>query len=452
VTATGTSQRPQDRSSATILHVDMDAFFVSVELLDRPELRGRPVVVGGDGDRGVVAAASYEARAYGVHSAMPSVQARRLCPQAVFIAGRHHRYAEVSGRVMAIFRDVTPLVEPLSLDEAFLDVAGAVRRLGPAARIAAHIRQRVLADEGLTCSVGVAGTKFVAKLATESAKPRASPSGPVLGSGVAVVEPADTLSFLRPLPVQALWGVGPATLAKLERMGVTSVGDLADLPEGNLVAALGRSQGRHLHALASGHDPRVVEPDRRTKSIGHEETYARDHFRRSTLERELVGFSDAVAGRLRAQGVAGRTVQIKVRFGDFRTITRSVSLAVPADDGPTLLHAARSLLDQVDPTPGVRLLGLSVSGLSEAGARQLSLDDAARGAGWEEASRTIDEIRARFGSGAIGPAVLGGPDGLAVKGRHRQQWGPGGSSAGGEPGTDGDEGPRTAGGEGPDPP
>jgi DNA polymerase-4 len=448
VSATGPgAERPEDRPTATILHVDMDAFFVSVELLDRPELRGHPVVVGGDGDRGVVAAASYEARAYGVHSAMPSVQARRLCPQAVFIAGRHGRYSEVSARVMAIFRDVTPLVEPLSLDEAFLDVAAAVRRLGPAPQIAAHVRQRVLSEEGLTCSVGVAGTKFVAKLATETAKPKASPAGPRFGSGVAVVEPADTLAFLRPLPVQALWGVGPATLAKLERMGVTTVGDLADLPEGNLVAALGRSQGRHLHALASGHDPRVVEPERKVKSIGHEETFARDHHRRSTLDRELVGFSDAVATRLRAQGLVGRTVQIKVRFGDFRTITRSSSLVVAVDDAPTLLHAAKALLHQVDPTPGVRLLGLSVSGLAEAGARQLTLDDAVNGPGWQQAGRTVDEIRARFGSDAIGPAVLGGPDGLQVKGRHRQQWGPGGSSGRGGPDTDRGETPGSTGGD-----
>ena len=418
--------RPEQRSTATILHVDMDAFFVSVELLDRPELRGRPVVVGGDGDRGVVAAASYEARAYGVHSAMPSVQARRLCPQAVFVAGRHHRYAEVSARVMAVFREITPLVEPLSLDEAFLDVAGAVRRLGPAPRIAAHVRERILAEEGLTCSVGVAGTKFVAKLATEAAKPKASPEGPRFGPGVVVVEPSATLAFLRPLPVQALWGVGPATLAKLGRMGVTTVGDLADLPEGNLVAALGRSQGRHLHALANGHDARVVEPDRKVKSIGHEETYARDHHRRSTLDREMVGFADAVATRLRAQGVVGRTVQIKVRFGDFRTITRATTLAVAADDAPTLLHAARTLLDEVDPTPGVRLLGLSVSGLVEAGNRQMTLEEAVRGPGWERASRTVDEIRARFGGDAIGPAALGGEDGLRLKGAHRQQWGPGG--------------------------
>jgi DNA polymerase IV len=352
VSSSSPADRPDQRATATILHVDMDAFFVSVELLDRPELRGHPVVVGGDGDRGVVAAASYEARAFGVHSAMPSVQARRLCPQAVFIAGRHGRYAEVSTRVMAIFRDVTPLVEPLSLDEAFLDVAAAVRRLGPPSRIAEHVRERVLAEERLTCSVGVAGTKFVAKLASEAAKPKASPTGPVFGPGVVVVEPDETLAFLRPLPVRALWGVGPATLAKLDRMGVATVADLADLPEANLVAALGRSHGRHLHALANGRDSRVVEPERRVKSIGHEETYARDHFRRGTLERELTGFADAVAARMRAAGVVGRTVQIKVRFADFRTITRSSTLAVAVDDAPTLLGTARALLDEVDPTPG----------------------------------------------------------------------------------------------------
>ena len=436
--------RPEQRPTATILHVDMDAFFVSVELLDRPELRGRPVVVGGDGSRGVVAAASYEARAHGVHSAMPSVQARHLCPQAVFLAGRYARYADVSARIMAIFRDVTPLVEPLSLDEAFLDVAGAERRSGSAPAIAAHLRQRVLVEEHLTCSVGVAGTKFVAKLASEAAKPTAAPDGPRFGVGVVVVEPADTLAFLRPLPVQALWGVGPATLAKLARLGIATVADLADLPEANVVAALGKSQGRHLHALANGRDARVVEPERRAKSIGHEETYGRDHHRRSTLDREMVGFADAVAARLRAHSLVGRTVQVKVRFGDFRTITRSLSLGVPADDASTLLHSARTLLDQVDPTPGVRLLGLSVSGLSDAGTRQLTLADAARGPGWEEAGRTIDEIRERFGADAIGPAVLGGPDGVAVKGRHRQQWGPGGRSGQGDPAADRDDGTAAA--------
>jgi DNA polymerase-4 len=408
----------------TVIHVDMDAFFVAVELLDRPELRGRPVVVGGDGPRGVVAAASYEARAYGVHSALSSVQARRRCPHAVFLPGRHARYAEVSTQVMAIFRDVTPLVEPLSLDEAFLDVAGARRRLGPAARIAAHLRERVLDEVGLTCSAGVATTKFVAKLASQAAKPTAAASGPVPGAGVVVVEGADTLAFLRPHPVQALWGVGPATLARLERLGVATVGDLADLDPEVVVAALGRAQGRHLHELANGRDPRAVEPDRRPKSVGHEETFARDLHRRSELSRELTGLCDAVAARLRRHRLAGRTVTVKVRFGDFHTVTRSVTVGEALDEAPAVRHAAAGLLDGIDPSPGVRLLGVSVSGLGPGGVRQLTLDDVDGSQGWSEASRTIDQIRARFGADAIGPAALTRPDGLAVKGHHAQQWGP----------------------------
>lgn len=409
---------------ASILHVDMDAFFVSVELLDQPELRGKPVVVGGDGERGVVAAASYEARAFGVHSAMSSVQARRLCPHAVFLRGRYHRYSEVSSQVMAIFKDVTPLVEPLSLDEAFLDVSGALKLLGEAPDIAASIRQRVLDEQGLTCSVGVASTKFVAKLATEAAKPKASTNGPQFGTGVFVVEPEETLTFLRPLPVESLWGVGPATLSKLHRIGVMTIADLADLPEENIVAVLGRSQGRHLHSLANGRDDRSVEPDRAMKSIGHEETFSRDHHLRSTLDRELVQFADAVASRLRAQGLAGRTVQLKVRFGDFTTITRSTTLAVAVDDSRALLDAGRGLLELVDPSQGVRLLGLSVSGLSSDSSRQLTFDEAIAGPGWQEADRTIDEIRARFGEEAIGPAVATSPDGLRLKRRGTQQWGP----------------------------
>ncbi len=412
------------RDIASILHVDMDAFFVSVELLDQPELRGKPVVVGGDGERGVVAAASYEARAFGIHSAMSSVQARRLCPHAVFLRGRYHRYSEVSANVMAIFRDVTPLVEPLSLDEAFLDVTGALRLLGDAPTIAASIRRRVLDEQGLTCSVGVASTKFVAKLATEAAKPKASKNGPQFGSGVFVVEPEETLSFLRPLPVESLWGVGPATLTKLHRIGVLTIADLADLPEENVVAVLGRSQGRHLHSLANGQDERAVEPDRAMKSIGQEETFSRDHHLRSTLDHELVQFADSVASRLRAQGLVGRTVQLKVRFGDFTTITRSTTLVVAVDDSRSLLEAGRGLLALVDPAQGVRLLGLSVSGLSSDSSRQLTFDEAISGPGWQEADRTIDEIRARFGDEAIGPAVAAGPDGLRLKRRGAQQWGP----------------------------
>jgi DNA polymerase IV len=407
----------------TILHVDMDAFFVSVELLRRPELRGRPVVVGGSGDRGVVAAASYEARAYGVFSAMPSARARRLCPHAVFLPGDHARYAEVSERVMAIFRSFTPLVEPLSLDEAFLDVTGAQRALGDGREIGRAIRAAVLEEERLTCSVGVAASKMVAKLASEAAKPAATPAGPVPGAGVHVVPPGDEASFLRPLPARALWGVGPATLARLERLGVRTVGDIADLPERALVGALGSANGRHIGRLARGIDARPVEPEQRAKSIGHEETFPADHHDAQVLDREVVRMADAVAWRLRRDGRAARTVTLKVRFGDFRTITRSATLPAPVEDGPALARAAGALLAEVDPTPGVRLLGVTASGLVEAGARQLTFDDASRPS-WHEVSGAVDAIRARFGGRAIGPASAVGRRGLRVKQRGDAPWGP----------------------------
>jgi DNA polymerase IV len=422
------------RTEASILHVDMDAFFVSVELLDRPELRGQPVVVGGSGDRGVVAAASYEARAYGIHSAMPSSRARRLCPHAVFLSGRHARYAEVGGAVFEIFRRFTPLVEPLSLDEAFLDVTGARRLHGPPPDIAIQIRRRVRAELGLTCSVGVATTKFVAKLASAAAKPIAAPDGPRPGVGVKVVAPEDVEAFLHPLPVRALWGVGPATFARLERLGVTTVGELAALPLSAVASALGSAAGRHLHALANGIDDRPVEPDRRPKSIGHEETFARDLHRRDHLDRELVRLADGVASRLRRHGLGGRTVTVKVRFHDFRTITRSTTLPGPVDTAPELVDAAKRLLDGIDPAVGVRLLGVSVTNLMAGAPRQLSLDrllagDPARS--WDTASRAVDRIRDRFGSDAIGPAAAASTDGLRVKRQGDQQWGPAGGPDGG---------------------
>jgi DNA polymerase-4 len=406
-----------------ILHVDMDAFFVSVELLDQPELRGRPVIVGGAGDRGVVAAASYEARAFGVFSAMPSVRARRLCPQAVFLPGRHARYGEVSSRVMAIFGSFTPLVEPISLDEAFLDVRRSRRLHGPAPDIARWIRARVLDEEGLTCSVGVAPSKFVAKLASEAAKPRASVHGPQPGLGVKIVAPDEVLGFLHPLPVQALWGVGPATLERLGRIGIATVGDLAAMTLPTLTGALGDAAGRHLHALANGIDDRAVEPERQAKSIGHEETFPRDHHSLRTLERELVRLADSVGARLRAHGLAGRTITLKVRFHDFRTITRSTTLAGPTDSSHAVVTAAKQLLGGIDPSPGVRLIGVSVSGLVEGAARQLSLDDPSGGS-WEDADEAVDAIRARFGSRSIGPATLAGSGGLRLRLDDDQPWGP----------------------------
>jgi DNA polymerase-4 len=406
-----------------ILHVDMDAFFVSVELLDQPELRGRPVIVGGAGDRGVVAAASYEARAFGVFSAMPSVRARRLCPGAVFLPGRHARYAEVSRRVMAVFGAFTPLVEPISLDEAFLDVRGARRLHRPAPDIARRIRQRVLDEEGLTCSVGVAPSKFVAKLASEAAKPAPALDGPRPGPGVVVVPADEVLSFLHPLPVQALWGVGPATLERLGKLGIATVGDLAGMAPGTLTGALGEAAGQHLHALANGIDDRAVEPARPTKSIGHEETFPRDHRSHRTLERELVRLADSVGARLRAAGLAGRTVTLKVRFHDFRTITRSTTLAGPTDSTHAVLGAAKELLAGIDPSPGVRLIGVSVSGLRGGAVRQLSLDEPA-GRSWDDADDAVDAIRARFGSRSIGPATLAGPGGLRLRIDDDRPWGP----------------------------
>jgi DNA polymerase-4 len=344
-----------------------------------------------------------------------------MCPHAVFLDGRHWRYQEVSAAVFDIFRSMTPLVEGISLDEAFLDVTGSRRLLGDGPTIAAEIRRRILDELGLTCSVGVAPRKLTAKLASEAAKPKASATGPVFGPGVFVLEPEAELAFLHALPVGALWGVGPATKARLERLAVRTVGDLAHLSEDAVVSALGTSQGRHLHALAWARDERPVVPDTRTKSIGHEETFAKDHHTHVTLDRELLRLGDAVATRLRKAGVSGRTVQVKVRFHDFQTITRAETVPEALDEAGALVKVGRRLLAGVDPSPGVRLLGISVSQLSEGAARQLTFDDAET-PGWTGATQAIDEIRERFGDAAIVPAALAG---MKPKRRGDTQWGPG---------------------------
>ena len=408
-----------------ILHVDMDAFFASVELVRRPELRGRPVVVGGQGDRGVVAAASYEARAFGVRSAMPSTRARRLCPELVFLRGDHGLYREVSGRIMEVFGRYTPLVEPLSLDEAFLDVRGARRLHGPPEAVAAAIRRDLVDEESLTCSVGVAPNKFLAKLASGRAKPRAGTSGPVPGTGVEVV-PADGVeAFLDPLPVQSVWGVGPRTFERLERYGVRTIAELRDLPVETLVASLGRAAGNQLWRLARGIDDRRVEPDQVARSIGHEETFARDLADPADVRRHLVRMVDAVARRVRDAGVVGRTVSVKVRYPDFTTVGRSRTLADPSDLVVDILAAATLLLDSVDTTPGVRLLGVSLGNLQDGSVRQLRLEEVAtpegRSPGWRDAEGAVDRIRERFGTGAIGPAVAGN---LGPKEVGESQWGP----------------------------
>ncbi len=420
----------------TILHVDMDAFFASVELLRRPELRGRPVVVGGAGARGVVAAASYEARSYGVHSAMPALRARRLCPDAVFLPGDHPHYAEVSGRLMELFRSVTPLVEPLSLDEAFLDISGTRRLLGPPEEVAAWLRGRVREEESLSCSVGVASNKFLAKLATNRAKPRASRSGPVEGPGVHVVAPGTELAFLHPLPVGALWGVGPATLAKLERLGISTVADLAATPYPALATSLGKGAATHLHELAHGRDDRVVVPDQAPKSISHEETFAVDLTSLEQLRPEVVRMSEAVAARLRHHGFRGRTVQVKVRYRDFSTITRSTTLPAATDRGTDVLGTAWAMLELLPVDRGVRLVGVGVSNLgSEPVPEQLSFD-APSDDGWDRANQAVDAIRDRFGSQLIRPARLAGrpersaaapwgPDATGVDGENPAGDGPG---------------------------
>ena len=307
--------RPGDRpddTGCTVLHVDMDAFYASVSLLHHPELVGTPVIVGG-GTRGVVLSATYEARRFGVHSAMPMTRARRLCPQAVVLRPDHREYTQVSDNVMAVFRSVTPLVEPLSLDEAFLDVAGAVRRLGSPTAIAEHIRARVHDEQGITCSVGVAGTKFVAKLASSRAKP----------DGLLVVPVDRVVEFLHPLPVSALWGVGEKTEEALTRLGLRTVGDLARIPQQTLVRALGPAAGAHLAALAWGRDERHVVASEPEKSIGNEETFGTDVDDPEVIRRELLRLSEKVAARMRAAGYRGRTISIKVRFADFTTITRA---------------------------------------------------------------------------------------------------------------------------------
>jgi DNA polymerase IV len=409
----------------TICHVDMNAFFVAVELRRRPELVGQPVVVGGAGPRGVVAAASYEARRFGVHSALPSAVARRRCPHAVFLPGDHPLYSRVSAEVREIFHRYTPLVEPLSLDEAFLDVSGSLRLFGPARTVAGKIRDDVRAELQLECSVGVAPNKFLAKLASVEAKPVARPGGIEPGPGVMVIEPGREQAFLDPLPVQRLWGVGPATLEKLQRLGIRTVADLAVIDEPLLAAALGSAQSRHLLALSRGHDDRPVEPDREAKSIGHEETSATNSHTPAAMRTRLVRLADAVAARLRKEDVGARTLTLKVRFDDgFHTITRSTTAREPIDQAETIVAVLQPILDTIDPSPGVRLLGVSGSNLAPAH-HQLTFDELADDGpqhGAREAA--LDEIRERFGSDAIGPAsaVAGGRVRNVQRGG--QQWGP----------------------------
>ncbi|MDP9497039.1 MAG: DNA polymerase IV [Actinomycetota bacterium] len=392
---------PGDDTGCSVLHVDMDAFYASVELRRRPELRGLPVIVGGSGSRGVVLSATYEARAYGVASAMPMMRARRLCPQAVVVTPDHAAYAEASAGVMEVFRSVTPLVEPLSLDEAFLDVRGAVRRLGSARSVGEWVRGTVSDEQGITCSVGVATTKFVAKLASARCKP----------DGLLVVPAEEVVAFLHPLPVAALWGVGERTEEALVRLGLRTVGDIAHTPVATLQRALGTATGGHLAALAWGRDPRRVVPVEPDKSIGAEETFATDVDDPAVIARELLRLSERTAARLRAGRHVGRTVSIKVRFADFTTITRSRTLPEGTDVGRTVYETALALYTALGlERARLRLVGVRVEGLRPAETQPHQLLLGERDVGWREAERAVDRAAQRFGAGAVRPAALVGPD------------------------------------------
>ncbi|UVS80971.1 DNA polymerase IV [Actinokineospora sp. UTMC 2448] len=384
-----------DDAGCPILHVDMDAFYASVEIRERPELAQRPVVVGGVGPRGVVSSANYIARGFGVRSAMPTAHARRLCPHAVFLPPTFELYQEVSAGVLAIFRDITPLVEPLSLDEAFLDVAGALRRLrATPAEIGAQIRRQVRAEHGISCSVGVGPTKFVAKLASGLGKP----------DGMLVVPRDEVDAFLRPLPVSALWGVGKATAERLAAIGLERVADVAETPLPRLRRAIGTAQAEHLHALARGHDGRAVVPETAEKSIGAEETFEVDHYDRILLARELLRLSEKTAAGLRSRGLSGRTVSIKVRYSDFTTISRSRTLPTPTDVTQEIYRTAVRLLTDHAPPGAVRLIGVRMEQLGPAGQDQLTLD--APENGWREADQAADRARSKYGRAAIRPASL----------------------------------------------
>jgi DNA polymerase-4 len=382
----------------SVLHVDMDAFYVAVELRDRPDLVGCPVIVGG-GSRGVVLSASYEARQRGVHAPLPMTRARRLCPEGVFLTPRFEEYSAASTGVMEIFRSITPVVEPLSGDEAFLDVAGSRRRLGSPAQIGEQIRRAVATEQGITCSVGVAAAKFIAKLASSSAKP----------DGMRVVRPQDELAFLHPLPVGALWGVGAKTEEQLQRFGLRTVADLASISKGTLIRILGHESGARLSDLAHGraHPRDPVRPVRQERSLGSQETFGRDVDDPVVLRRELLRLATRVARRMRRARVHGRTVVLTVRFADFSTITRSRRLRSTTDVAEEIYIEACSLLDALGLVRArVRLVGIRMQGLvdQEHAERQMMLGEP--DAGRRHAECAADRVIDRFGSSAVQPASL----------------------------------------------
>ena len=384
----------EPEATATILHVDMDAFYASVAERDDPSLRGKAVVVGA-GARGVVLSANYAARKYGIRAAMPVGRAKRMAPHAVFVTPDHQRYSEVSAKVMEIFDSFTPLVEPISLDEAFLDVTGARKLLGTGREIAVEIRRQVEASEGITCSVGIAPSKFIAKLASGHCKP----------NGILEIPADRILNFLHPLPVNAIWGVGPKTAETLERLGLRTVADIANLPRATLIRALGQASGASLYELAWGRDYRDVTPNEPDKSISAAETFAQDIDDPEEILQEFLRLTEKAAARLRENGYYAKTISIKVRFADFSTISRSKTLPLPIDSTHDIYEIAKTLylalnLDRAR----LRLVGISLDNLSEAAPEQLLLG--ARGKGWREADTAIDRAKLRFGGGSVRPGRL----------------------------------------------
>lgn len=384
---------------SSIMHVDMDAFFVSVELRTRPELRGKPVIVGYPAERSVVLSASYEARKFGVKSAMPMAVAARMCPSAVIIEPRHKLYYEVSAQLMAIFGSITDLVEPLSVDEAFLDVGGAIRRLGSPREIGGIIRRRVHEELGITASVGIAASKFVAKIASTRCKP----------DGLLLIGPEETVAYLHSLPVNALWGVGAKTGEVLARMGIRTVADVAATPPSALKKLLGAS-GEHVYRLSWGIDPRAVTPVRLEKSIGAEETFAVDTADDALLHRELLRLSHRTAERLRSTGMVARTISLKLRYTDFSTITRSRTVHAPVDSAQLIYAVAVQLLESLGPRAmTVRLVGVRAEQLEEAAQTSLQLSFDRRDDNWRAAEQALDRVAAKFGSKSVLPARLMDP-------------------------------------------
>lgn len=381
-------------SSASILHVDMDAFFASVAERDNPELKGKAVVIG-MGVRGVVSAANYEARKFGIHAAMPVGRARRLAPHAIFLPVDMPRYQEVSSHVMKIFESFTPWVEPISLDEAFLDVSGVERLLGSPREIATLIRAKVEAQEGITCSVGIAPSKFIAKLASQHCKP----------NGMLEITADRILTFLHPLPIQAMWGVGEKTAETLERLGLRTIEDIANLPRATLIRALGQANGASLHELAWGRDYRDVKPHDAEKSISAAETFARDLDNPAEILTEFLRLTERASARLRDKDLFTKTISIKVRFADFSTINRSKTLSLPINGTHEIYEVVKSLYEalKID-RARLRLVGVSLENLSSGAPEQLVLG--ARESGWRQADGAIDRARARFGAGSVRPARL----------------------------------------------